>query len=301
MEKNLRKHCFDQAISLENKLEAKVGFMQGRLSPPVGGRIQAFPWEDWQREFPLGRQLGFRFIEWTLDQERLAENPLMTPAGQQTIRHLCGLHGIRIPALTGDCFMQAPFWKRGGTTGLALQNDFLAVVRACSALQISLLVVPLVDEGRLANRHEQEAFLSFLQAQSGFFKDHGVRIALETDFPPSRVSGLVDTLDPESFGINYDIGNSAGLGYSYDDEFQCYGSRIFHVHVKDRPRGGSTVPLGEGNADFPGVFRGLADLGYQGDYILQTARATDGDHAGALRRYRDMVGNWIGATYGSRA
>lgn len=275
--------------------------MQGRLSPPFGNRIQSFPWENWQSEFPLGQQLGFRFIEWTLDQDRLAENPLMTAPGQQRIRHLCRLHGIRIPALTGDCFMQAPFWKHKRATSLALQNNFLAVVRACSALQISMLVVPLVDEGRLVNRHEQDTFLSFLQAQSSFFKDQRVQIALETDFPPSQVSNLVDTLDPESFGINYDIGNSAGLGYSHKEEFRCYGPRIFHVHIKDRQRGGSTVPLGEGAADFPGVFRGLADLGYQGAYILQTARATDGDHAGVLTRYRDMVGNWIGAICGARA
>lgn len=272
--------------------------MQGRLSPPVAGRIQAFPWENWQGEFSLGRQLGFRSMEWTLDQERLAENPLMTPPGQQEIRNLCRLHGIRIPALTGDCFMQAPFWKQEGTSCLALQENFLAVVRACSALLIPLLVVPLVDGGRLANRREQEVLLGFLQEQSGFFRDQRVRMALETDFPPLQASSLFDTLDPESFGINYDIGNSAGLGYSYQDEFRCYGSRIFHVHVKDRLLGGSTVPLGEGAADFPGVFRGLADLGYQGAYVLQTARATDGNHGGVLTRYRDMVGNWIGETCG---
>lgn len=286
---------------MENKLEAKVGFIQGRLSLPLGDRIQAFPWEGWEEEFRVGQKLGFFLMEWTLDHERLAENPLMTPAGQQRIRDLCGLHGIRIPALTGDCFMQAPFWKHEGTTCLALQDDFLAVVRACSALKISVLVVPLVDGGRLANRREQEVLLTFFHEQSGFFRDQRVRIALETDFPPSQVTKLVDTLDSESFGINYDIGNSAALGYSYKIEFRCYGDRIFHVHVKDRPRGGSTVPLGEGDADFPGVFRGLADLGYQGDYILQTARATDGDHAGVLTRYRDMVVNWIEATYGSRA
>jgi len=175
----------------------------------------------------------------------------------------------------------------------------LAVVRACSTLQIPLVVVPLVDGGRLASRREQDVFLSFLQAHNGFFKDQRVRIALETDFPPPQVMKLVDALDPESFGINYDIGNSASLGYPCEDEFRCYGARIFHVHVKDRLRGGFTVPLGEGAADFPGVFRRLADLGYQGAYILQTARATDGDHAGVLARYRDMVSKWISESYES--
>jgi len=275
--------------------------MQGRLSPLNGFRIQSFPWETWQDEFPIAQRLGFRFIEWTLDQERLAENPLMTNLGQQRIRNLCRLHGFEIPALTGDCFMQAPFWKSKGCARVDLQRDFLRVVKACSALQISVLVVPLVDNGRLANRREQGVLLGFLEEQCGFLREKRVRVALETDFPPPHASRLVDTLDPEIFGINYDIGNSAGLGYSYEDEFRSYGSRIFHVHVKDRLLGGGTVPLGKGAADFKGVFRSLADMGYQGHFVLQTARAIDGDHQGALCNYRGMVSSWITDSYGSTA
>jgi hexulose-6-phosphate isomerase len=33
--------------------------------------------------------------------------------------------------------------------------------------------------------------------------------------------------------------------------------------------------------------------GYRGDLVLQTARAADGDHAGALTRYRDQVRAWV--------
>jgi len=275
--------------------------MQGRLSPPVGDQIQAFPWENWQSEFPLGQQLGFRLIEWTLDQERLAENPLMTLSGQQRIRELCRQHGIRIPALTGDCFMQAPFWKKNGRAQLALQEDFLAVVRACSSLKISLIVVPLVDGGRLARPAEQEALVSFFLSQTGVFKGLQVQIALETDFPPQNVARLLEPMDPKVFGINYDIGNSAGLGYSHEDEFERYGSRILHVHVKDRLLGGSTVPLGEGAANFSGVFSSLAALGYDGQYVLQTARAANGDDRGVICQYRDMVADWIKEHYGSRA
>ena len=55
-----------------------------------------------------------------------------------------------------------------------------------------------------------------------------------------------------------------------------YGSRIGSVHVKDRVRGGTTVPLGTGDADFPAFFSGLAQLGYGGDVILQVARGESG-------------------------
>ena len=33
--------------------------------------------------------------------------------------------------------------------------------------------------------------------------------------------------------------------------------------------------------------------GYSGQYILQTARATDDDHSTPLKRYRDMTVRWI--------
>lgn len=48
-----------------------------------------------------------------------------------------------------------------------------------------------------------------------------------------------------------------------------------------------------GIAKFEVVFAELAKMNYQGNFILQTARATDKDHAGALRAYRDMTVNWM--------
>jgi hexulose-6-phosphate isomerase len=66
-----------------------------------------------------------------------------------------------------------------------------------------------------------------------------------------------------------------------------------NVHVKDRLLGGTTVPLGAGNAQFDVVFAELAKVGYAGAYILQTARAAEGHHAEVLCKYRDMTQNWI--------
>ena len=41
-----------------------VGIMQGRLVPPVDGRIQAFPAENWKDEFELASDAGLACIEW---------------------------------------------------------------------------------------------------------------------------------------------------------------------------------------------------------------------------------------------
>jgi L-ribulose-5-phosphate 3-epimerase len=49
------------------------------------------------------------------------------------------------------------------------------------------------------------------------------------------------------------------------------------------------VPLNSGSADFDAVFAALAQLNYRGNFILQTARAADGNHSEVLRSYRDMT------------
>ena len=54
----------------------RIGFMQGRLSPQVDGKIQAFPWQHWRDEFPAAQKLNIPLMEWTLDHDRLTEeNP----------------------------------------------------------------------------------------------------------------------------------------------------------------------------------------------------------------------------------
>lgn len=268
--------------------------MQGRLSPLVDGRIQAFPWSCWQDEFAAAEQHQFRLMEWTLDQERLYDNPLLTPAGQAEITHLCQKHDIEIASLTGDCFMQSPFWKTQGSESIELQNDFRAVTRACSAVGIGMMVLPLVDNGRLETRAEEDILVGILQHEARLLEALGVQVVFESDFAPDELARFIDRLDPALFGVNYDIGNSASLGMSPADEIAAYGDRILNVHIKDRVLGGTTVPLGTGNADFEAVFVGLARVGYAGNYILQTARAGDGEHAAALCRYRDMAISWIG-------
>src|ERR1700761_5001250 len=110
---------------------AGIGFMQGRLSPQVDGKIQAFPWEKWRDEFPAAEMLGIGLMEWTLDHDRLTENPLMTAQGQTAIRSLSAAHGVKVGSLTGDIFMQMPFWRVAGAERERRLQEFDAVAQAC--------------------------------------------------------------------------------------------------------------------------------------------------------------------------
>ena len=276
-----------------NRQNRSIGFMQGRMCEPVDGKIQAFPWRDWESEFPAAAKIDLRLMEWTLDHERLYENPLMTKEGQEKIRKLCLQYELSIPSLTGDCFMQRPFWKVDGQLRVDLQADFLAISSACTAVGIRMLVVPLVDNGRLETVEQENVLLDFLFTNQLFLAEHNLHVIFESDLPPQELARFINILPVKGFGINYDIGNSAALGFKPQEEFLAYGDRVVNVHIKDRLQGGTTVPLKTGSADFDAVFYSLNQYQYRGNFILQTARAPQGSHSDVLCKYRDMTQKWM--------
>jgi hypothetical protein len=71
-----------------------IGFMQGRLSKMVDGKIQAFPVLEWREEFSRARKMSLRHIEWTLDHKNLFKNPIMTSDGRSEIDGLVEQHGV---------------------------------------------------------------------------------------------------------------------------------------------------------------------------------------------------------------
>jgi hexulose-6-phosphate isomerase len=272
----------------------KIGFMQGRLSPRIDGKIQAFPWPYWQAEFPQAQELGLGHMEWTLDQDRIFENPLMTNEGRDVIRRLSQESDVAVSSLTGDCFMQAPFWKASGDMRAELIDTFEKVLLACADIGMTYMVVPLVDNGAIQSAQEKEVLINTLNGLVPVLRAHKLVIAFELDFPPKQQAEFIAQLPTDCFGINFDMGNSASLGWNPSEEIPVLAKRIVNVHVKDRILGGTTVPFGEGAVDFAKVFSLLKSIEYKGNYILQSARASDGQDFEVLGRYVEFVAEQIG-------
>lgn len=168
------------------------------------------------------------------------------------------------------------------------------IIIACGTVGIRFIVFPLVDNGRLENSEQEKTLLKGLALFEPDLCKYGIKIIFESDFFPDRLKFFINQFSAENYGINYDIGNSAAMGYNPTEEFKAYGQRILNVHIKDRLLHGTTVPLGYGNADIPKVLIKLNAINYSGNYILQTARAADENHAGVLCQYRDQVLQWMG-------
>lgn len=264
----------------------KIGFMQGRLSPIINGRTQAFPFGSWQKEFEIASMNGFDLIEWTIDSVKFFENPLMSLDGRLKILELCRQYGIRIPSVTCDYFMENPPWLIGSN---ALKQNIVEILAGMNKIGAKLLIIPLVDNASLKESRRLKVTRIFFESIVRHLQISDIRVAFETDLDPKHFAGFISDFDHRHFGINYDIGNSASLNYDPEKEFESYGERILNVHIKDRKIGGKTLPLGQGDADFLKVFRELRINNYHGNLILQTARASDNNHVKCLVEFREFT------------
>jgi hexulose-6-phosphate isomerase len=155
------------------------------------------------------------------------------------------------------------------------------------------VVLPLVDVSRMSSAEERDDIVEILERVLPGAERAGVEIHLETDLGPADFAAFLDQLPHPSLRVNYDTGNSASLGYGVAEEFAAYGPRVGSVHIKDRLRGGGTVPLGTGNADFGATFRCLREIGYRGDFTLQVARPESGREVEAARQHLAFARRYV--------
>jgi len=257
------------------------GIMQGRLSPIINNKIQAFPEKYWKYEFSKAKKLGLKSIEGTLDYENLHKNPIFSKDGQIKIKNLSKKYGIKINSLTGDCFMQKPFWKRKNNENLI--DDLKKIIESCKKLGVKYIVIPLVDNGSITNKDESQNLVKSCQKLIKYLKDSKVKLIFESDFPPKKLKNFISNFDKSYFGINYDSGNSAALNFNIDEEFRYYGKYISNIHIKDRLVDGKTIRLGQGNVNFSKLFKNLKKIKYKKTLILQTARSKNNRHMDEIK------------------
>ena len=263
--------------------------MQGRLSKSLTGKIQEFPIRTWEKEFELANQLGLRTIEWTLDYANFKLNPLFNLKEQLKIRYLQDQFSIRIPSITLDCFVEAPFYKRNELTGLASDtNDLLWIVENLQNVEVNILVLPIVAESGVFNKDSLSNLIECLNRIEKDLAKTKKQIAIECEFDINSIATLLSELNPDYFGINFDMGNSASLGHNPEEELTVCSGRILNIHIKDRLLAGHTVKLGNGAVNFQKIAQLLNNQGYAGNMILQAARDFKADETELIASYIDF-------------
>ncbi len=277
--------------------EALIGIMQGRLSPPEDGRFQSFPRFSWQQEFSRAREAGLGYIEWIYDHYGSSVNPIATESGVSELMKLKADCGIGTPAICADWLMDFPLIRCTCEERVQREQVLHWLLRRAQSIGASRIVLPFVDASAIKSEEEQCIVAGVLERALPVSEETGIEMHLEADFNPAEFARFLARVPHAMIKVNYDSGNSSGLGYKASEEFAAYGERIGSIHIKDRLRkfggGVETKPLGTGSADFEGVFACIRQVGYSGGLTLQAARGQDGDEVNwarqqiaFIRRYR---------------
>lgn len=269
------------------------GIMQGRLSPPEDGRFQCFPRQGWREEIARAAQAGIDYIEWICDDYGASANPIETEAGLAELDRLKQQHGIATRALCGDWFMDFPFLRCAAEERRRRQQFLHHLLAKARRIGAGRMILPFVDQSKIQTEAEKDIVLGVLADALPTAEQTGVELHLETDLGPADFARLMARIPHPMVKINYDSGNSSGLGYVASEEFAAYGDRIGSIHIKDRRRNAdgsvTTMPLGQGSADFDDVFRCIRGINYAGGFTLQAARGVTGDEVNWIRQQLDFA------------
>jgi hypothetical protein len=139
----------------------------------------------------------------------------------------------------------------------------------------------------------------------GLIKEYDIKVAIhnhgpeDKNFPtPESVLEAVKGRDPR-FGLCMDIGHSARTGTDVVKAVADAGSRLLDMHVKDlrtfkqepgQKPGEMQVDVGDGIEPFPGIFRQLKKMNYQGCVNLEYEINGNDPMPGVQRSFSYMRG-----------
>jgi len=207
-------------------MKNKIGVMQGRLVPKYQGRYQAFPIGMWQDEFKIATECGLDLIEFILDFNDAEDNPLLKSGGIDEIANVSKETGVSVKTICADYFMEAPLHSSDDNVVEKSFKVLENLLEAAKVLQITDIVIPCVDQSSLKTKEAVDRFVEQITKIIPKIEKQNINLSLETDLSPKPFVELLDRLNSKNITVNYDIGNSAALGFDSDEELEAYGNRI---------------------------------------------------------------------------
>lgn len=176
-----------------------------------------------------------------------------------------------------------PDGLEGGTNVVAL-DEMIAMIP--HARRIGADVMRVVGSSlmfRFENHQDQiKRLTGMFKKAVAVAKDHGVKLAIENhiDFTSDEIVQLLDEVDSDWFGVNFDTANFARLLDDPVKGMQKLAPRVFATHIKDlkvNPQASvddwfffSSTPVGDGFVDNLALARLLKQAGYAGFLAVET-------------------------------
>lgn len=122
-----------------------------------------------------------------------------------------------------------------------------------------------------------EGFCGAVRTVAEHLKKNGQNLLFETgQETPVAMLRCFEKVGTDNLGVNLDTANLILYGKANPvDALDVFGKYVMNLHAKDGcyPTNGMNLgketPIGEGKVDFPGVIKGLYDLGYDGYVTIE--------------------------------
>jgi L-ribulose-5-phosphate 3-epimerase len=251
----------------------------------------------WRERLQLAKELGFDFVEMSVDETdaRLAR---LDWCAEQRLALVSAVAetGVRVPSMCLSAHRRFPLGSEDNATraeGLAIMSKAIQFAQDTGIRVIQLAGYDVYYQQ--ANDETRRRFRDGLKESVDMASRAQVTLAMEImDYPLmnsiSKALGYAHYLNNPWFQLYPDIGNLSAWDNDVQMELQAGIGHIVAVHIKDtRPGVFKNVPFGAGVVDFERCFRTLEESGYRGPYLIEMWSETADNPVEEVAKARDWV------------
>lgn len=260
----------------------KIGIIQGRLSARPWPKLQEFPWDTWEKEFLYAVEIGYDFIEWIFEETGYEVNPIWTMEGRKRIKKVTEETGVPVGSVCADYFLEKPFYRRKGYSLKEHIGMLKELIQKTAETGADTILLPVLENAEIRCDEDTAILTEAVGSVIPTLEACGVYLGFETELPAHRYLELVTAFGSPYVGAYYDAGNCAFCGHDMRDDMEVLKGHVLNIHVKDRKRGGESVPLGTGDTNFAEGIPFLMGNGFTGNFVMQTWFGED--HLGEAKK-----------------
>lgn len=249
----------------------KLGVMDGILGLPMKPDA-----------FAKAKALGFEGVQVTLGRARKGAGlPLSSRAAQEELLAASQQTGIPIVSTYLDVLHDECL---GASTDAS--QRVIEGIRITKALNAKILMTVFFGKCELKTHGQTEKAVEAFRELAPAAADEGIVIGLESLLTAKQSLFVLEEVNSPSLKVYYDVGNAANMiGTDPASELRIFGSdQLCQVHFKDKGF------LGDGKVDMRSVYDALAEIGYEGYGVLETASPTKNPEADLKRNMDYLAG-----------
>jgi len=240
--------------------------IQGRLSVPVDGKIQEFPFENWEYEFEKLSVVNLNQIEFIITKKSF----------DYFLDLDISKYSKNISALCCDHLIDKNFHNFN-----FLEENLVPICEISRRFNIENINIPLLEDSQVSENNIIPFSTNILKISEKYPE---LNFNFEIESQLEYISKIINL--SEKFYSIYDTGNMNYLGINHYDYITKIINKISNVHLKDRDKNGSHQP-GKGTTDFKTIFSTLKKYNYNKTFTIQTQRGEYGRELETISNHSD--------------